>query len=102
MSWLDDLEARATQSAGNAENNIGDWLSKALPDAVVKVGDKALGNQSALEIAQGQKGAPTPVAPGQNASKNVSPYPTLNVGGMVLTVPIMIALAVGIYFFIKK
>ena len=103
MAFLDDLEARAMQSIDTQSSTVQDWLESAVPDAVIKVGNTALGNQTAAQIAAGQPGGPKPLAAASNnpASKNASPYPTLPIVGAV-SVPVLIAIGVGIYFLMKR
>lgn len=104
MSWLDDLKTRATQSLENVGNNVGSYLGSLQVDSVIKTGAPAGGNQTAVQIAQGQFGS----APGMSAP-NAPPNQLANAAqasmfGMPASsmLPILAIGAVALIFILKK
>jgi hypothetical protein len=103
MSIVDDLEARAQQSLDTGVTSVQDWIDSNASEAVIKLGDKALGNQTAAEIAAGQTGGQklSSQGTGNPTALNARPYPTLPIVGALSPI-VLVALGVGIYFLMKK
>ena len=57
MSWQDDLSARLQAATQNIGNDIKGYLQARVVDPVVKIGEPAKGNLSALELSQGARGS---------------------------------------------
>lgn len=61
MSLFEDLKNRAAASFEDVSNNVYGYLESRVNDAVVKIGEPAAGNQTAVQIASGQTGGTAPV-----------------------------------------
>lgn len=59
MDFFDEIKARAADSFNNISTDINDYFKSRITEAVVKVGEPPRANLTALQVAQGQTGAPS-------------------------------------------
>lgn len=105
MSFVDDLRGIAESAVSNVQGNVQDYLTaykKEVSQSLVKVGQAASGNLTALELAQGKVGTPEPVAPpsnlvsiAQNALAASSVAPALPIG-------VLLAVGLGAYLIFRR
>lgn len=105
MSWMDDLSARVQQLNDAVPKDIKDAFNKVAKDEFVKLGTKALGNLTPLELAQGAEGQ----NPNAAISNGPSPAAALNanqtsqlVSVGMNSLPIILGGGLLIYFLMKK
>lgn len=101
---IDDLAARVEQVQGYLPKDFNEYLKLRATEEFIKVTGGAKGNQTAADIAKGVYGAPPAVAGGGG---NPASMNSISAGQIMssmggLTIPILIASAVGLYFLMRK
>jgi len=108
MSFFDDLQARVNDFKDNAiVQDIGTYIQARVVDPVVKVGQPAIGNLSAAQIASGARGQTAPVGgpsgvpPKDSANANPN-SPFLSMGQSFGGVGMLVILGGVAYFLLSK
>lgn len=108
MSWFDDLTTRVQQSglANTTVTDIKDFLAGTSVDNTIAVAKEAGGNLTALQIAEGIRGAADALAPArateaqtQNSLSASQYVPTTRAGISAAT---LLILAAGAFFLMNK
>ena len=105
MSWIDDIQMRVDQLNAAVPKDIKDAFNKVAKDEFVKLGNKALGNLTPLELAQGQKGDNTnaAIANDNSAAASMNANQTSQLVSMGMNyLPLIIIGGVAVYFLMKK